>query len=805
MLWLCRRLLFLWVKVQFQPEDLKLDAGKPVCYVLEMESYSNLLVLEHECLRRSLQQPTAPMELPKEQTTRSVFFHRLWRGFWARRPDKAQTDRLKTLVGAVQSDSRFDCHIIPVSIFWGTSPGREKSAFTGLFSESWEFAGRIKKLFTILFNGRRVLLQISPPLSVRDIVSEGLDQQRTVRKISRILRVHFRTLREATIGPDLSHKRNLISEILQSQTVRRAIRGESATNKVSKEQALAKAHKYAHEIAADQSDNFSRFMYRLLSWLWNRLYNGVELTNMHLLQEVVQGNEVIYVPCHRSHIDYLLMSFVLYENKLALPHIAAGINLNLPLIGPLLRRGGGFFIRRSFRGNKLYSAVFSQYVSANLAKGISLEFFVEGGRSRTGRLLQPKQGMLSMVARSYLRESRRPIVFVPVHIAYERLLEGRTYLGELGGAEKKRESVFDVFKIFRVINIDFGKVYLNFGKPISMTQHLDKHRPEWRQESREEERPQWLAPVVSDLAREVMVGINNAAVVTPINLIATVLLSTPNQALGETDLLAQLALYLELLKRSSRYTQLVMPDISPERILSYAEKMGQIKRKHHELGDIIYLGGQEAILMTYYSNNVLHLFALPALIACMFLNNSRLVIERVYRLCQMVYPYLRAELFLPWSGQELESVIGHTIKTMNDQGLVEVDDQHIQRPSEETPQAAQLSNLAQSVLQTLERFYLVIALLEKHGSDTMSAKELENQCHLMAQRISTLYKIDAPEFFDKGLFRGFISNLQKKQIVTRTDEGLLEFDPQVLKDVEQDARSVLSAQIRHSILQIIAR
>src|SRR5690606_367008 len=168
-------------------------------------------------------------------------------------------------------------------------------------------------------------------------------------------------------------------------------------------------------------------------------------------KDAAQGATVIYVPCHRSHIDYLILSYLLYRNGLVPPHIAAGINLNMPVVGPFLRRGGAFFLRRSFKGNALYPVVFAEYVDALYANGTSIEYFIEGGRSRTGRLLAPKAGMLAMTVKSFLRTPQQPAVFVPVYIGYEKLIEGRSYLGELAGKSKRKESVFGLLRSLRVL------------------------------------------------------------------------------------------------------------------------------------------------------------------------------------------------------------------------------------------------------------------------------------------------------------------------------------------------------------------
>ena len=141
----------------------------------------------------------------------------------------------------------------------------------------------------------------------------------------------------------------------------------------------------------------------LLSWFWNKIYDGVKIHNIEGVQQIAPGHEVIYVPCHRSHIDYLLLSYLLFRNGLTRPHIAAGINLNMPVIGSLLRRGGAFFMRRTFKGNPLYTSVFNEYMHTLFTKGFPVEYFVEGGRSRTGRMLQPKTGMLAITVRSFLR------------------------------------------------------------------------------------------------------------------------------------------------------------------------------------------------------------------------------------------------------------------------------------------------------------------------------------------------------------------------------------------------------------------
>src|SRR5690606_4440848 len=207
-------------------------------------------------------------------------------------------------------------------------------------------------------------------------------------------------------------------------------------------------------------------------------------------------------------------SYVLFVNGLVPPHIAAGVNLNMPVVGPILRRGGAFFMRRSFKGNRLYSAVFNEYLNMVFDRGFSVEYFIEGGRSRTGRLLEPRPGMLNMTVRSFLRTRRRSFVFVPVHFSYEKVLEGGTYLGELHGKTKKKESVLDIFRTLRKIKGTFGRVHVNMGEPIHLNNLLGNTAPGWRDEAYDDNNPPpWLVESVSDLGNRIVTHINNAAVV----------------------------------------------------------------------------------------------------------------------------------------------------------------------------------------------------------------------------------------------------------------------------------------------------
>jgi len=309
--------------------------------------------------------------------------------------------------------------------------------------------------------------------------------------------------------------------------------------------------------------------------------------------------------------------------------------------------------------------------------------------------------------------------------------------------------------------------------------------------------------LVSDLALEIMRGINAAAAVTPINLLATVLLATPRGALPESALLRQIELYLKLLRSWPYGPRVTVTDASPAQIVDYGESLKIISRVPHKLGDVVKMSDESAQLIAYYRNNVLHLFALPSLVACAFIGNSMLRTEDIQRLAWRIYPYVASELFLRWREDELSRVVDGVLAALAENGVLQANEDRSawMRPPPDSPAAMQLSMLSQGTIQTIERYYLAISLLLKAGSGVVTQKALEQDCQQAAQRINMLYGFNSPEFFDRALFQNFIDLLRERGVIRTGAGGNLEFD-EVLVRVAADAQLVLSEQIRHSILQV---
>ncbi|ANC04706.1 glycerol-3-phosphate 1-O-acyltransferase PlsB [Pseudomonas putida] len=801
-----RRVLYLWVRSETINQSsltLQLDRSRPVFYALPSPSLTDLAVVDRECTKAGLPRPVLPVAVgPLHEP--AAFFYLTPDPDWLGRQDKrGAPPTLERLIAAIGEHAEEDAQIIPVSVFWGQTPASESSPWKLLFADSWAVTGRLRRLLSVLILGRKTRVQFSAPIHLRELVQHNKGQERTVRMAQRLLRVHFRNLKTAVIGPDISHRRNLVKGLVHDPLVRQAISDEAEREKIPYAKAEAKALHYGNEIASDYTYTAIRFLEVVLSWFWNKIYDGIKVNHIEQVQGIAPGHEVIYVPCHRSHIDYLLLSYLLFRNGLTPPHIAAGINLNMPVIGGLLRRGGAFFMRRTFKGNPLYTAVFNEYLHTLFTKGFPVEYFVEGGRSRTGRMLQPRPGMLAITLRSFLRSSRTPIVFVPVYIGYERVLEGRTYLGELRGASKKKESIFDIFKVIGALKQRFGQVYVNFGEPIRLGAFLDQQQPGWREQDLAPQfRPDWLNDTTTRLGQTVAQHLNGAAAINPVNLVALALLSTSRLALDERALIRVLDLYLALLRQVPYSSHVTLPEGDGKALIEHVRSMELLAEQKDALGRILYLDEANAVLMTYYRNNVLHIFALPALLASFFLSSSRMSRELVGQYVQALYPYLQAELFLRWTPEQLDEAIDQWLSALVEQGLLRFENGVYLRPAPSSRQFVLLTLLARAITQTLQRFYMATSLLLNSGQHSLNAEELEDLCVMMAQRLSILHGLNAPEFFDKTLFRHFIQTLVREGVLLPDGNGKLGYHDKLAELAEGVAKRVLSAELRLSIRQV---
>ena len=665
-----------------------------VRYILDSDSLADRLLLELGCEASRLPEP-----LTLDPNAPNAYFclnHR--EGFWGRRSARGDARSTSLKVDPAIGDE-LATRLIPVSIYWGHQPDRALSLWKVLLSDQWASTSKFRKILCIALTRRHILVHFGDPLDVDELTNDLPSAALKTKRIHRLLRRHFKSQKQSIIGPDLSHRRTLLDELLAAPAVDAAIMTVAEASERPRHRVAAQAYRYASEIASDQSYRVIRFFSIILTWLWNRLYNGIEVSHLERVRAVSDNAEIVYVPCHRSHIDYLLLSYVLYHNGLALPHIAAGINLNLFLVGPLLRRAGAFFMRRSFKEDLLYKAVFDEYIHLLLSKGYSLEYFVEGGRSRTGGMLTPRPGMINMTLRGYYRDHHRDIQFVPVYFSYERVLEISSYLDERKGHQKKTESLRDLFGVFRYFKLDFGQVSVNFGEPISLEQFLSD-RVDSDLEMIE---PDKHKAICRELGHHIVQGINAAIPVNPTQILATLFVHAGHLEIPEERLRRQLR-FLTTLIEADQISSIF--DQSDAQIIDYFLSTSGAERQLRDGEPMITITPGGLIDMRYYSNSVTHLFVLPSLIANRLIQEPMIDPEPFFDQLTVLAPLLNAICF---------SKLAPSAERINE--LLEIFDyktegQQVPSARVDSPLASDLIQIAGIIEPALKQIALACALLK---------------------------------------------------------------------------------------------
>jgi glycerol-3-phosphate O-acyltransferase len=665
-----------------------------VRYILDSDSLADRLLLELGCEASRLPEP-----LTLDPNAPNAYFclnHR--EGFWGRRSARGDARSTSLKVDPAIGDE-LATRLIPVSIYWGHQPDRALSLWKVLLSDQWASTSKFRKILCIALTRRHILVHFGDPLDVDELTNDLPSAALKTKRIHRLLRRHFKSQKQSIIGPDLSHRRTLLDELLAAPAVDAAIMTVAEASERPRHRVAAQAYRYASEIASDQSYRVIRFFSIILTWLWNRLYNGIEVSHLERVRAVSDNAEIVYVPCHRSHIDYLLLSYVLYHNGLALPHIAAGINLNLFLVGPLLRRAGAFFMRRSFKEDLLYKAVFDEYIHLLLSKGYSLEYFVEGGRSRTGGMLTPRPGMINMTLRGYYRDHHRDIQFVPVYFSYERVLEISSYLDERKGHQKKTESLRDLFGVFRYFKLDFGQVSVNFGEPISLEQFLSM-RVDSDLEMIE---PDKHKAICRELGHHIVQGINAAIPVNPTQILATLFVHAGHLEIPEERLRRQLR-FLTTLIEADQISSIF--DQSDAQIIDYFLSTSGAERQLRDGEPMITITPGGLIDMRYYSNSVTHLFVLPSLIANRLIQEPMIDPEPFADQLTVLAPLLNAICF---------SKLAPSAERINE--LLEIfdyktEDQQVPSARVDSPLASDLIQIAGIIEPALKQIALACALLK---------------------------------------------------------------------------------------------
>ena len=754
------------ISSDIREEDLsKIKLNNNNVYALPSKSVIDLVALKEICRLNDL-----PLPIDKLQDGKTKRFICLQSPRYLVSEQRFKRQKTHNLEEILKIDD--DISIVPVSISWGNRPDKKQSLFKIIFSPSWRPAGSIKRIFKLMAHGRNLQIQFEKTININEEIDFDNAIEKNALILSRYIRAILRKSKQAMLGPDISHRRTLVKSLIKNKYVRKEIQDLAEGSKSRKKQLTKKAYRYANEICSDLQYPIVSLLASGFTWFWNTRYEGLHTNNLEEIRELSKDNALIYLPCHRSHIDYCALTYLLYENGLMIPQVAAGNNLNLPIIGGILRGAGAVFMRRTFMSNSLYSTVFFEHIRALMTRGNSIEFFPEGGRSRTGLSLPSRPGLLSLIIRSYASLKDQNVKIVPVYIGYEKILEGQSYLSELAGGKKEKESILDPLKVFKDFRNYLGNAYLNFSKPIDLDTFLKENVENDYFISSPQEKPQWLQEVTSRLGQDVIRSINNSVAVTSTSLFSLALLTSSTQALSEEDLIERINFFLSLIESSPDYKDVWMTHTGVKEIIDKTEKLGFIKPTLISSKKVYRPSSDEVATLSFYKNNIAHLFMLESLIceSVKFIKTAPK--DEIIKVIEMMYPIFAKDFHLKKSTITQED-IRIALESLISKSLLDEDEnEFIRAPSEISPYFQNYIALSNLCEPSLKRFYIVMRTMWQ--SEIIFKEDLKLKCRQLAEELEKVEGWPYPEFSDNAKFDNFVYMMKEAKFFKEDSSGNLE-------------------------------
>ena len=563
---------------------------------------------------------------------RSVFlFLRTQRlkSFLRRRKRGIRADELDLMVEVVRTardeDSAAEVFVVPLAIFWRKGPRSENRFLNvdyGSLTRPSDFAKVARFLSTYRSLSVKVGDEIDVGLFARATPED--EPERIARKIRRAILIYLYREEKGVEGPTLKPRWRVLREVLADPGVRSAMAVRASADRGSPEKAEREVEKYFREISANMSSTWLAIGAGIVGGLFKRLFASIEIHRLAEIAEDAKRHPIVLVPSHRSYFDFLILSWLFYQNYLVPPHIAARDNMAFGPFGFLFRQVGAFFLRKSF-DDPLYKEVFRAYIGYLVREGFTQEFFIEGGRSRTGKTMAPRLGMLSWDVDAFLESKRRDLFFVPIAISYERLVEESGMIEELDGGEKSKESVLGLLRARKYLQRKFGSVHVSFGEPISLAGALGNQRerfqalqrgqidsPEVREalENRKRE-------FVNDLGHSLVERIGWATVANATSVAAVVLMGGTHSGMLRERLVAGMQDVATLLKlQGVRLTPAFARDLGEMReAIGFLERSDLIRSRLDHRGEILYFEENRRRALDMYRNSIAHFLVIPSILA----------------------------------------------------------------------------------------------------------------------------------------------------------------------------------------------
>ena len=665
--------------------------------------------------------------------------------------------------------------LVPHQIIWGRRRPSQTRGLTRWLQRLREGPGLLRYFARVMRSHRSAQIRAAEPLNLRELIEENQDasddELATQARFALLRRIERD--RKLALGPMAKSARTFRDDVMRGAGLDDELRSIAEEKKIPVEKVRRKARRVLREIQATPKSGYLAMLNAVMWWAWSKIFEGVEVDTVGLARLRAKAREgpVILVSSHKSHVDYLIISQVLWENGIFPPHIAAGRNLSFWPLGPIFRGCGAFFIRRHFLGDKLYVSVMQAYLRKIMQEGYNIEFFIEGTRSRSGKVLPPKLGLLTMLVEAVRRLKGYKVTIQPISVTYARVPEEGSHTAELSGSDKKAEDIGGLLRTRHTLSRRHGRLYVQFGAPIDIKEYL-------QEQEIEEEAPDGSIDkrAIANLAYRSVYEINKASLVTPTALVATALLLNRRRGMTHKSLREAVSvLTRRLVNFDARFSASLAKAASEgtsESALQYATKflsdVGLVKR-YGKGEDVIYtVPPERRPALDYYKNSILHPFVDSALVsAALGLDTtgreSAELAERVRFLSRL----LKYE-FIFRADAVFEVNLERTVDDMVGEEMLRREDDRVVLTGGKS--RGLFRTYGALVENFIESYRIVIRYLRGLGNEEVGEKEFLKQVMALGERMYLVGEIELREARSKVNFKNAIKALRDLEVLDQNQD-----------------------------------
>lgn len=713
-------------------------------YILHKYSIIDLLILRNQCIKNKLNDPLLYNKFGNNNLPSYIFIKNKKNKFFNIIFKKKNTNQLKSFKKylKIYNKNEKNIQILLVYITYKNN-NKTKKTFKNILIK------KLKNFFMLILFKKDKFVYFSNKISLNKILSKSQINDCTIKKFIRIINIYYIKQNKAFSKQKNIYKNNILKKILKLKIIQYSILNKKKTKNIINNIKLI-----LNEISAHISCEFIQIADKLLKFFFKKKYKKINIKNIEKIKKLTYlQHTIIYIPSHKSHIDYLLLSYILYNHGLFPPYIAAGINLNFFPFGFILRRLGAFFIKRSFSGKKIYSVVLKKYLQELIHNNCSLEYFIEGERSRTGRLLFPKSGILSMTLQAILQKINKKISIIPVYIDYESILEIQSYKDEINSIRKSQKSYYSILKnIFK--KHKFGKIYVNFGKPIFLKKYL-KHHESIYKSNISHSKNIFINEITKKISYDIMIKINNLVIINPINLCSIILFNSKEKTITLKNIIIQINFYLKLINIIKNFNYIFISENDTKSIIKYSLKSKIFNYLKNKNTKNIKIFIQKKTIANYSQNNILHLFIIPSLIINIILYNN-FSKRKIIKIVTILYPIVKNDFFLKYKINEIFYILNNLITKLEDEKfLLTNKNKKITINKKYYNTLKVISNNAKNTLIIYTIAFLLIKI-----SPNIQETALIRQMLFITKQISKTHKITSIDFSHKSTLLRLIKSIK---------------------------------------------